>query len=142
MLLSLLSLRAHVSGAQVESRPALSFRGERYVSLRTPEWKLVTSFEPYGSGFGAPFLSPGALIQLARETLPRHKRNEIGLWHLASDPGEMKRLSLAQHSRAAQLYDRLTELRAQSPLLEVASSAQPNTSAETRAQLEALGYVE
>jgi arylsulfatase A-like enzyme len=134
------SLLPALRGAPLPALPALSFCERDYAAYRTPDRKLVVSFEPYPAAPAAwPFWrSLTSMASIAAG--PRH-RLRIGYWRLASDPGEHADLLASDAAGVREAYDALLVERLAHPPLAVASSAEIGLEASTRERLEALGYV-
>ena len=134
------SLLPALRGAPMPALPALSFCERDYAAYRTPDRKLVVSFEPYPTA-PSPWPFWRSLTSMASiASGPRH-RLRIGYWRLGKDPGEHADLLTTDAAGVRQAYDALLLERLAHPPLAVASSADTEVEASTRERLEALGYV-
>jgi len=133
------TLSTALEPARLEDRPALSVRATKYISYRTPTHKLVVSFEPYDVEplSWSPLRSLG---EMSQATFARRRRNKIGLWSLADDPGERDNLLASSTDQARELYAELLEQRRRFPLRAVRSESEPGPSSEVIEKLRKLGY--
>ncbi|MGH0032030.1 MAG: sulfatase-like hydrolase/transferase, partial [Myxococcota bacterium] len=124
-----------------EDRPAVASLGTRYCALRTPDRKLIVSYDPYPPG-GVSWNPLRALPSMAQVALGRRRREEVALFDLSADPRERHDLFTARRDEARALYADLARERERTPLRRMASHAEAGLSERDRELLRGLGYLE
>ncbi len=122
-------------------RPAISVRSERYISIRTPEAKLVVAYNPYFLS-AASWLPWRGLSEMIRTSVFERRRTEIGFWKLTpAHHEEDERLPMSS-AHALELYEWLQNERSISVALDDSEITARGLSPDEKARLRALGYAE